>query len=122
MEQLNSLFGHEQVDGIVVGEIPAISLIHKELSELALRHRLPMLAPVRFAADDGVLLAYGPDLPELFRLAGGYVAKILNGAKPAELPMQQPTKVELIVNLKTADAIGTPISRQFLLRADAVIH
>jgi putative ABC transport system substrate-binding protein len=70
----------------------------------------------------GGLLSYGPDRPDLFRRAAGYVDKVLKGASPADLPVQQPTKLELVVNLKTAKAIGIEVSPSIILRADEVIE
>ena len=92
-----------------------------ELAEVALRHRLPSIGP-NFSAEAGYLMSYGPNISDMFRLAAGYVDKILKGAKPADLPVQQPTKFELIVNLKTAKALGLTIPPSILARADEVIE
>ena len=88
----------------------------------ALRHRLPSIAHNRRSAESGYLMSYGPDISDMFRLAADYVDKILKGAKPADLPVQQPTKFELIVNLKTAQALGLTIPPAILARADEVIE
>jgi len=74
------------------------------------------------ALAESVLISYGPNVAEIFRRAASHVTKILKGAKPADLPVEQPTKVELIINLKTAKALGLTIPRSFLLRADEVIE
>ena len=95
---------------------------HRRLVELAAKSRLPTIYPWRQPVDAGGLLAYGPSIPEMFRHAALYVSKILNGAKPADLPIGQPTKLELIINLKTAKALGLTIPPSLLARADQVIE
>jgi putative tryptophan/tyrosine transport system substrate-binding protein len=89
---------------------------------LAVKDRLPAIFPSPWQARSGGLLSYGPDVVHLFRQAASYVDRILRGEKPAELPVQQPTKFELVVNLRTAKAIGLTIPESFLLRADEVIE
>ena len=85
-------------------------------------HRLPTVFGQKLAVAQGGLVGYGPDLIENARLAAGYVDKILKGAKPGELPVQQPTKFELVINLKTAKALGLEIPSTLLARADEVIE
>jgi putative ABC transport system substrate-binding protein len=92
------------------------------VTELALQSKLPAVYPEAELPAAGGLASYGPSLPDLFRRAASYVDKILKGAKPADLPIEQPTKFELVVNLKTAQALGLAISREFQLRADEVIE
>src|SRR5262249_49537463 len=92
------------------------------LAELALQHRLPTMFNVRDQAEAGGLLSYGPDFNELSRRGAVYVSKILKGAKPADLPVEQPTKFELIINLKTAKTLGLTIPQSVLLRADDIIQ
>jgi putative tryptophan/tyrosine transport system substrate-binding protein len=92
------------------------------IGELAIRHRMPTVAAFGFMAASGSLVSYGVDVVDLFRRAAGYVDRILRGAKPAELPVQQPTKYELVVNLKTAKAIGLTVPATLLARADKVIE
>jgi putative tryptophan/tyrosine transport system substrate-binding protein len=90
--------------------------------ELALKSKLPAMYPEAEFPAAGGLASYGPSLPDLFRRAASYVDKILKGAKPADLPIEQPIKFELVVNLKTAQALGPTISREFQIRADEVIE
>jgi len=85
-------------------------------------HRFPAVYGLREFVDDGGLISFGADTIELARLAAGYVDKILKGAKPADLPFQQPTKFDLVINLKTAKALGLTIPYQILARADEVIE
>jgi putative ABC transport system substrate-binding protein len=96
---------------------------HRELIfKLALRHRLPAVYPYRYYVRDGGLVSYGPDLLALFRQTAGYVDRILKGEKPADLPVQAPVKYELVINLKTAKAIGLDVPASVLVRADEVIE
>jgi putative ABC transport system substrate-binding protein len=89
---------------------------------LALAARLPVMHGVREYVEAGGLMSYGPNFPELFRRAADYVDKILRGAKPADIPVEQPTKFDLVINLTTAKALGLTIPESFLLRADEVIE
>ena len=104
--------------------IKTSSPFHRDaaLVEAALRHRLPAIGNSRGQAEAGLLMSYGPTMSEMFRISADYVDKILKGAKPADLPVQQPTRFELVINLKTAKAIGLTIPPSILARADEVIE
>ena len=101
----------------------AVSLRHRDLFiALAARHRLPAVYPYRFFASAGGLVSYGLDLPDQYRRAATYVDRILKGEKPSELPVQAPTKYELVINLKTAKALGLTVPPSLLAQADEVIE
>ena len=106
---------------IVLGDGLFFSEAHR-IAELALRHRLPTMFSTREPVEAGALMSYGPNLAEQFYRAATYVDKILKGAKPADLPVEQPTTIELVINLKTAKAIGLVVPQELLLRADKVIE
>ena len=94
----------------------------RRLVDLAAKNRLPAVYPWREFVDAGGLMAYGPNLPDLSRRAATYVDKILKGAKPGDLPVEQPTKFELVINLKAAKALGLTIPPSVLGRADHIIE
>jgi putative ABC transport system substrate-binding protein len=93
----------------------------RRVAELAVKSRLPSMYPLRFEVEAGGLMSYGADLIDLWRRAAAFVDKILKGAKPADLPVEQPTKFDLVINLKTAKALGLTIPPSLLLRADHLI-
>ncbi len=101
----------------------SFNIVHRDqIIALAAQYRLPAISPYRFAVEEGGLMAYGVDQIELFRLAASYVDRILKGAKPAELPVQAPTKFELVINLTTAKALGLTVPSTLLARADKVVE
>jgi putative ABC transport system substrate-binding protein len=106
---------------LVLGS-PPLYLLSPSLAELTAKHRLPTVSGWREFPDAGGLASYGTNLLEMFQRAAGLVDRILRGAKPAELPVEQPTKFELVINLKTAKALGITIPESILLRADEVIR
>jgi putative tryptophan/tyrosine transport system substrate-binding protein len=96
---------------------------HRDLIiTLAVKHNLPLLYPYRYFTAAGGLISYGPDLVDQYRLAASYVDRILKGEKPADLPVQFPTKYSLVINLKTAKALGLTVPPTLLARADEVIE
>jgi putative ABC transport system substrate-binding protein len=101
---------------------PVFTSARRHLVELAAKNRLPTVFGFRDCVEAGGLMSYGPDLVDQSRRAATYVDKILEGAKPADLPVEQPTKFELVINLKTAKALGLTIPPSLLLRADQVIQ
>ena len=94
----------------------------RQIAELAAKNRLPSISDNRDYVDAGALMSYGPDLADQFQRAAGYVDRILKGAKPGDLPVEQPTTLKLVINLKTARALGLTIPQSLLLRADEVIQ
>ena len=107
---------------LIVSSDPFFSSRREQLVELASRHSVPTIYQWREFAVAGGLISYGTSLPAVYHLLGTYAGKILNGAKPADLPVQQPTKFELAINLKTAKALGLTVPQSLLLRADEVIE
>jgi putative tryptophan/tyrosine transport system substrate-binding protein len=110
------------VNGVAGMASPFLNFHHKRLIELANQHRLPSIWEASGYVREGGMLSYGPSFPDMYRQSAGYVAKILNGAKPSDLPVEQPVKFELAINLKTAQSLGIVISPALLARADEVIE
>jgi putative ABC transport system substrate-binding protein len=108
--------------GMIVMPSPITAVYRRTIIALADEHRIPTVYPYRYFASDGGLLSYGVDLRDQFRQAAIYISRILHGAKPSELPVQQPTKFELVINLKTAKALGHTVPPSLLLSADEVIE
>jgi putative ABC transport system substrate-binding protein len=111
----------QHADAMIVFGDPLTNLEAPRVIALAAKHHLPTMYLYRHFANDG-LIVYGPDIADLFRRAGGYVDKILKGTKPADLPVEQPTKFELVINMKTAKALGLTVPPSLLARADEVIE
>src|SRR5262249_51470658 len=99
-----------------------ITIGREPLAQLALEHRLPGMFPFKVNVQAGGLMSYGANLHDLFRRAGIYIGKILKGANPADLPVEQASKYELVINLKSAKALGLTVPPSLLARADEVIE
>jgi putative ABC transport system substrate-binding protein len=117
-----SAMAKEGIDSLIVLVNPLFFLQRKHIIERAANYRLPAIYEWKSFAQSGGLISYGADVLDVYRRAAGYVDKILKGAKPADLPIQQPTKFELVVNLKTAKALGLTVPQSILARADEVIE
>ncbi|MGC2046315.1 MAG: ABC transporter substrate-binding protein [Pseudolabrys sp.] len=115
-------FGREPGGGLIV--MPdSFNIVHRnQIMALAAQHRLPIISPYRFMTQEGGLMAYGVEPVELFRRAAAYVDRILKGTRPAELPVQAPTKFELVINLKTAKMLGLSVPPALQARADEMIE
>jgi putative ABC transport system substrate-binding protein len=112
----------QRVEALVTVRSSTLFTVRRQIIAFALQHRLPMMSGNREFVDEGGLMTYSPDIKEIWPKAAGYVDKILKGAKPADLPVEQPTKLELVINLKTAKALGLTIPPSLLARADQVIE
>ena len=113
---------NDNAEAIFLIESPRTVAQRTLIAELGFKYRLPIMSQFSRIVEAGGLMSYGPDLSDLFRRAASYVDKILEGAKPADLPVEQPTKFDLVINLKTAKALGLTIPQSLLLRADQVIQ
>ena len=113
--------GNQRPDGLYVRAGPLTRANITRIAGFAVKSRLPLMYENREAVNAGALMYYGADTLDRYRLVASYVDKILKGANPAELPVQQPTKFELVINLKTAKQIGLTIPQKVLARADRVI-
>jgi putative ABC transport system substrate-binding protein len=122
IERAIAAFARGSNGGLVVTGSSSSTLHRNLIIALAAQHRLPAVYFARFFVTAGGLISYGPDYVDQFRRAAGYVDRILKGEKPADLPVQAPTKYELVINLKTAKALGLAVAPALLARADAVIE
>jgi putative tryptophan/tyrosine transport system substrate-binding protein len=122
LEAAFAMFTRERADALLVPPDVTFNTHRRRIAELAVSARLPAVYFNRAQAQDGGLMSYGPYIPEGYRRAATYVDKILKGAKPGDLPVEQPTKIEFVINLKTAKALGLEIPPQLLARADEVIE
>jgi ABC-type uncharacterized transport system substrate-binding protein len=122
LEQAFATMVRERAQAFVVLGEPVLFNCRGQIAVMAIRDRLPAISTAREYAEAGLLLAYGPDLQDQFRRSAAFVDKIFKGAKPADLPVEQPTKFELVVNLKTAKALGIDVPPAILARADEVIE
>jgi putative tryptophan/tyrosine transport system substrate-binding protein len=113
---------NKRVGAFLVVVSPLTYLLKESIAESAIRYRLPTISNANQYAEAGLLMSYGPKLEDLYRQAATYVDKILRGARPADLPVEQPTKFELTINVKTAKALGLTIPQSLLLRAEEVIQ
>jgi putative ABC transport system substrate-binding protein len=122
VERAVANFARESNGGLIA-VVSSWATVHRDLIiALATKHRLPAVYPYRYFVAGGGLVSYGPDLVDQYRRAAGYVDRILRGEKPADLPVQAPTRYELAVNLKTAKALGLDVPPSLLARADEVIE
>src|SRR5262249_53688327 len=112
----------QRSDALIAVEDPLIGAHRKQITDFAVKNGLPSMYGLREYADAGGLISYGPNLVELRRRAAGYVDRIIKGAQPADLPIQQPAKFELVINLKTARALRITVPPSLLARADEVIE
>jgi putative ABC transport system substrate-binding protein len=112
---------HEPNFGLIVVPDPATNAHRRIINELAVQHRIPVIHALRAGADDGGLMSYGADLPNLFRQAAVYADRIIRGAEPGDLPIFLPTKFELIINLRTAKKLGVDVPFALMMRADELL-
>jgi putative tryptophan/tyrosine transport system substrate-binding protein len=112
----------ERPDAMILSSVAINLRMRREIAEFAAEQRLPAIGAFREQAIAGILMSYGPDYDEVIRHAVTYVDRILRGAKPGDLPVEQPTRIMLVINLKTAKALGLTIPQALLLRADEVIQ
>jgi putative ABC transport system substrate-binding protein len=122
LESAFSAMVRAHAQAVLVLSSASLTAERQHLTELAMRHRLPTMFSQREFVDIGGLMSYGPDYADLFRRSAFYVDKILKGARPADLPVEQATKFELVINRKTVKALGLMIPQSVLVRADEIIH
>jgi putative ABC transport system substrate-binding protein len=124
-EDIDSAFAtmiSKRVEALLVVVGPLTYLLREEIADAALKHRLPAMTNARQFAQAGLLMSYGPDLDDLYRRAAVYADKIIRGAVPADLPVEQPTKFEFVINRKTATSLGLTVPPNLVALADKVIE
>jgi len=124
-DDLDAVFAtlvRQRSDALIVGGDAMLNALRERVSGLALKHRLPLFTYQPDYTDSGALLSYGPSQRAYYRRAATYVKRLLDGAKPADLPVEQPTRIELSINLRSARALGISISQSMLVRADRVVQ
>jgi ABC-type uncharacterized transport system substrate-binding protein len=122
IERAVTKFARSSNGGLIVTASTLTTRHRDVIIGLAARLRLPAVYPYRLFVNDGGLISYGPDFVDQYRQAAGYIDRILKGEKPAEMPVQAPTKYEIVINLKTAKALGLTVAETFLQRADVIIE
>jgi putative ABC transport system substrate-binding protein len=122
IESVFAALNQMHADALLVATDPFFTTRREQIVALAERYRIPASYAFREFPMVGGLMSYGPNIGDIYRQAGVYAARVLNGAKPADLPVLQATKIELVVNLKTAKKLGLSIPREFLARVDEVIQ
>jgi putative ABC transport system substrate-binding protein len=122
MDRAFAATGKEDLGALLIIGDPTVGVHRSRIAELAVKARLPAISTVSEWAGAGLLVAYGTNFHDLWRRSATYVDKILKGAKPGDLPVEQPTKFDLVINLKTARALGLTIPPSLLLRADHIVE
>ena len=116
------IMAQERAEGVIIADDAFFRGQRRQIADLAVKNRMPAITPWREYVAAGGLMSYGQNIADSFRRAATYVDKILKGAKPGELPIEQPTRIHLAINRKTANLLGMKISPELLLRADEVIE
>ena len=122
VEPVFSKIAQDRADGVVFGPGGLLFVQRARIGAAALAHRLPTMVSIAEEVPHGMLMSYGQDFPDYFRRAPSYIDKILKGAKPADLPVEQPTKFKLVLNLKTAKVLGLTFPQTLVISADEVIE
>ena len=115
-------FVTQQIGAVLLSADALFAIQNDQIVALAARHALPVIYPLRYAVEDGGLMSYGASITDAYRLAGTYAGRILKGEKPADLPVQRSVRIETVLNLKAAKALGIQVPTSVLIRADEVIE